>query len=143
MDRRRITQSQRDFIRNYLAEEAHKGIISQELIDDYREAHKDRLRWGRGKLSIRDIHPHGNNPFCNICNIKIQPGDYVYYFHVRAILIYHVDCFDDDTGEKKQLSICYQDRAYRKRLEAKREMDDSEKFEKWALEKRRSGISIG
>ena len=105
-------------IKRYLAEEAHWGIIDQAFIDWYKNKHKGREKWGSRRYSaIGGYHPHGSNPFCNLCNEKFLIGDEAYRFYVGGHqLFYHLDCFDN-AREKMQLSIIYQDRAARKRLE--------------------------
>ena len=113
MPRKGITQKQRDLITDYLANSAERLLLPPELIEVYREGHKNRLKWGTGPWSANDPI-HKNNPFCNICDVEFEPMDDVYIFQVRATLFYHVECFND-TRWRKQLSIIYQDRAYRKR----------------------------
>lgn len=113
----KLSQSQLDFIRNYLAQEAHRGIINQKFIDWYRNEHKGREKWGTRKYSVMGSHPHGSNPYCNLCNEKFLIDDEAYRFYVGGHqLFYHINCFDN-AREKMQLSIIYQDRAARKRLE--------------------------
>ncbi len=113
MSYRAITQKQRDLITDYLANHAEKIPLYPELIQAYRKSHKNRLKWGKRKWSVNDPK-HKNNPFCNICDVDFNPYEIVYIFYVRALLIYHVECFYE-TGWRKQLSVIYQDRAYRKK----------------------------
>lgn len=117
MPRRSITQEHRDLITTYLAKEAYRGIINEKFISWYKKEHRGREKWGTRKYSAMGTHPHGSNPFCNLCNEKFLIGDETYRFYVGGHqLFYHVNCFDN-AREKMQLSVIYQDRAARKRLE--------------------------
>ena len=114
---RRISQEQIDLISDYLANNAERGALSKETIELYRITHAGRENWSRPGLqySKRGVHPHGSNPFCNICEEEYSAGEEVFCFYVRSQRIfYHIDCFDS-AGKRKKLSIIYQDRAYRKK----------------------------
>jgi len=105
-------------IREYLSNQAERIHITQQLIDEYQEAHEGRKKWGRPGLqySKRGIHPHENYPYCKICDGEYQVDEEVYKFYVGRgyIIYYHIDCFNN-TKESRQRAILYQDRAARKR----------------------------
>lgn len=103
-------------IRQYLAEEAETGTMTQEYIDWYKKEHKGREKWGKVSYSKTGSHPFGSSPFCKLCWKKFEIGDFVYKFYVGGHEIcYHINCFDD-AQESMQRNIIYQDRAARRRF---------------------------
>lgn len=136
-------------IHEYLANDAERIHITQQHIDEYREAHEGRKKWGRSRhgYSMVGIHPHENNPYCKVCDEEYQVGDEVYKFYVgRGYLIYyHIDCFNS-ANSNRQRSILYQDRAVRSRpvpVAVKREETEFEKFIRLLRKQHGHGVKIG
>ena len=104
-------------IEYYLAINAQRYVVTQELLDWYKDAHRGREKWGiEVKYTKQGIHPHGSNLFCDTCDENMEIDEEVYIFFVgRSQLFYHVGCFENES-ESKQRNILYQDRARRKKF---------------------------
>ena len=132
LKRRGHLQQQIDLVRDYLANEAERGILTQARIDLYQLHHAGRKNWSRPGLqySKRGPHPHGANPFCNVCNEKFSAGEEVFCFRVGSIIFYHIDCFENTT-DSKRLRVIYRDRAYRNKYLPFKELESVIKERTW------------
>ena len=101
-------------IDKYLAEEARRLIVTQEVIDQYKEMRKTRDTPRAGRYTRWTDYSHGSNPWCKICGEDLVVGDDVFLFYVSGTIMYHVEHFKNER-ESKQKNIIYQDRAFLRR----------------------------
>lgn len=110
----------RDEIEGYLKNQAERRVLTLDWKQWYKNLHSEREleRLDESRMAVIPPNKHGSDPFCDICDKKIEFGEEFYIFFVggrsrRNVTPYHVKCVDKNSDDLKVRRIVEQDKALR------------------------------